>query len=218
MSLNLNSDDMETLKSPISIRIIFWLANIMAAMMGAVVLLAFVANILAYTGFFDDDFQMTAFLPGAIEFVDEGVLETAKGRVPIELVEANASIRFVETPSFISRKLLPIMFFMAVVCFYLIWLFRRFMLNVKKGQIFIAGNITLLKNLAYSLAGFWLICVLYMQLFYYLVTNNLRFEELNIAKDIPHFGGLLMAALLIWVLAHIFGTGLKLQEEKDLTI
>ncbi len=57
-----------------------------------------------------------------------------------------------------------------------------------------------------------------MQIANYYIAEHLNFENIRITDEIPDYSGILFAALLLWVLAHIFETGLKLQQEKDLTI
>jgi len=47
---------------------------------------------------------------------------------------------------------------------------------------------------------------------------NLQFENVRITNEIPSYSGILMAALFLWMLAHIFITGVKLKQENDLTI
>lgn len=76
----------------------------------------------------------------------------------------------------------------------------------------------LLQKLAYTLVALWLFTVIYMRLAYYYIAKNLEFESVLITDEIPNYTGILFAVLFIWVLAHIFITGVKLQEEQDLTI
>jgi hypothetical protein len=54
--------------------------------------------------------------------------------------------------------------------------------------------------------------------------NKMEFEHISLMKtvtlsmDMFSNQSTLFIAIFIWVLAHIFITGLKLQEEKDLTV
>ena len=48
--------------------------------------------------------------------------------------------------------------------------------------------------------------------------TKIKIEGVQITHQVDQHAGVLLVALFIWVLAHIFMTGLKLQEEKDLTI
>jgi hypothetical protein len=92
------------------------------------------------------------------------------------------------------------------------------MRNVKNGEVFTIRNISLLKRLAYGIAGFWLFTVVYTQLAYHVMAKYLQFENVRITNEIPSYSGILMAALFLWMLAHIFITGVKLKQENDLTI
>ena len=102
--------------------------------------------------------------------------------------------------------------------FYLVWVFKKFITNVKNGSTFNIENIKILKKLAYGLVTLWVFTIIYMKIFYYYIGTRVEFENIRISSDTNNYGGLLIVALMIWVLAHIFIKGLELQEEKDLTI
>ena len=105
-----------------------------------------------------------------------------------------------------------------IVFLYIFILFKNFISNVYRGIIFERYNIRMLKKMAYGLAGLWLFANIYSQLFYYLVAKKIEFEHLEISGEISSFGGILLAALFLWVLSHIFMTGVKLREEQELTV
>jgi len=211
---------MESIKSPLSIRIIYWLTSFSLVMMIIVSLAAIVFNFMLYTKFFEGDsnMQLHTDLPVKVDFLEIGKLRLNNQSVDVQLVEATSRIHFFNTPLFITRKVAPVIFLLVSGVVYMIWIFRNFIKNVKNGEIFNIKNITLLKHLSYGMVGLWLFTVVYMRIFYYYIVKNLEFENVRITEEIPNHSGLLFTALLIWVLAHIFITGLKLQEEKDLTI
>lgn len=64
----------------------------------------------------------------------------------------------------------------------------------------------------------WFVSILYSRISYHTVVKFPNFKEIELTKDFPNFGPILMLALFIWTLAHIFEKELDLQEEKDLTI
>lgn len=138
--------------------------------------------------------------------------------IQVELVEATTQIHFFNTPNFITKKVGVAMLCVVLLASYLTWIFTRFIKNVKDGKVFTINNIDLLKRISYTLLGFWLFTVIYMRIAYYYIAKRLEFNNIHIRDDIPNFPGILFVALFIWVLAHIFITGLKLQQEKDLTI
>ena len=101
---------------------------------------------------------------------------------------------------------------------FLFYTFRKFIKNVKQGFVFTFDNIHLLKKLSYGIAGFWLFAIAYMQIMYYYVARKIAIENVEVTSEFSNFSGILFLAIFIWVLAHIFETGLKLKEENELTI
>ena len=209
---------METRKAPLSIRIIYWLSSISFGLLALVFLGTIVFNILLYTDFFGNDIQLHTRLPVKVDFLEIGNLDLNNQDVKVELVEATTQIHFFNTPDFITRKVGIALLFVVLFASFLNWTFIVFIKNVKEGETFTLYNIALLKRIAYTLLGFWIFNVVYMRAAYYYIAKNLEFENVFIRDDIPNFSGILVIALFIWVLAHIFSTGLKLQQEKDLTI
>ncbi len=209
---------METKKAPLSIRIIYWLTNISLGLLALIIIASLVFNVLLYTDFFGNNMQLHIQLPVKVDFLETGVLHLNNQDTKVELVDATTRIHFFNTPDFIAKKVGIAILLVTLFAGYLTWIFRTFIKNVKDGETFNIKNIRLLKTLAYGIAGFWLFTVVYMRIAYYYIAQNLEFTHVHITNDIPNYPGILFIALFIWVLAHIFITGLKLQQEKDLTI
>ena len=209
---------MVLIKPPLSIRIIYWLSNIVLGLLTLVFFAAIVFNILLYTDFFGDNMQLHTTLPVKVDFLETGNLNLHDQDVQVQLVESSTRIHFINTPNFITRKVGIAVLFVVLFGLSLTWLFRTFIKNVKDGETFTVNNILLLQKLAYTIVALWLFTVIYMRLAYYYIAKNLEFEHVLITDDIPNYTGILAAALFLWVLAHIFITGVKLQEEQDLTI
>lgn len=167
---------------------------------------------------FDRFLQLHVALPVKVDFLEIGKLNLNNQDIKVELVDATTKIHFFNTPDFITKKVGIAMLFAFMFGCHLIWTFRKFIKNVMEGKVFTIGNISLLKMISYTLIGFWLFTVIYMRLAYHYVASRLSFENIRITDDIPYYSGILFVALFIWVLAHIFIKGLKLQQEKDLTI
>jgi len=209
---------MVIIKAPLSIRIIYWFSNIVLGLITIVFLAIIVFNILLYTDFFGNDMQLHTLLPVKVDFLEKGNLHLNNQDIQVELVEASTRIHFFNTPNFITKKVGLALLVVVPFGVGLTWLFRTFIKNVKNGETFTVKNITLLQKLAYTLVGLWLFTVIYMRIFYYYIAKNLEFEQVLITDEIPNYSGILFTALFIWVLAHIFIAGVKLQEEQDLTI
>ena len=209
---------MVLIKPPLSIRIIYWFSNIILGLLTIIFLATIVFNILLYTDFFGNDMQLHTALPVKVDFLEMGNLYLNGQDIKVELVEASTRIHFFDTPNFITKKVGIALLFVVLFAIGLTWLFRTFIKNVKEGETFTVKNITLLQKLAYTLVALWLFTVIYMRLAYYYIAKNLEFEHIFITDEIPNYSGILMTAFFIWVLAHIFITGVRLQEEQDLTI
>jgi hypothetical protein len=209
---------MEKKKTPLSFNVIYWIMNVI---MGLFILLciAFIAfYVLLYTDFFGNDLQLHVRLPVKVSFLETGILPLAGTDIKVELVEATSKIHFFNTPMFLAKSFSHILFGVLCIGFFLLWTFRQFVANVRKGRIFTVSNISLLKRISYALLLFWLFTIVYTRSIYYYIAAPLKFENVEILHEFNNYPGILLAALFIWVLSHIFIRGLKLREEQDLTI
>jgi hypothetical protein len=186
--------------------------------MALVFLAAIVFNILLYTDFFGNNMQLHVDLPGKVDFLETGNLHLNDQDFKVELVDSSARIHFINTPAVIARKAGLMILIVIGLGSYLTWIFRLFIKNVKEGNTFTLKNIALLKRIAYGLTGFWVITIIYMRITYYYISGRLEFEHVQITDDFSNYPWLLFSALITWMLAHAFMTGVRLQEEQDLTI
>jgi len=210
---------MEKKKSPLSIRIFYWLSNIALGLLSLVFVAALVFNVvLNTTDFFGKDMQLHTNFPVKVDFLKKGILRMNNENLEVEFVEAIPRIHFIDTPDFITKKVALVLLVVILLGGFLTWTFRMFLKNVKEGKVFNVDNIKLLKRLAYGLLGLWLFNIIYNKIFYYYIAKQLEFENIRISSEIQDLNATLAMALFIWILAHIFNIGLKLQEEKDLTI
>jgi len=209
---------METKRTTVSIQVIYWLTTLALGLLTIIFVAAIVFNVLLSTDFFGDNMQLHINLPGKVDFLEMGNLHINNQDVKVELVESSARIHFFNTPDLISQKVGFVILLITLGATYLTWIFWKFIYNVRRGDIFNIKNISLLKKLAYGIAGFWLFTIIYMRITYYYISMRLEFDNVVITDDFSNYPVVLLIALFIWVLAHIFMTGVKLQEDKDLTI
>ena len=205
-------------KTPLSIKIIYWLTNFSFAILSLVLFATIALNILLYTTSFGDDFQLHTRFPAKVDFLEIGNLHINNQDIEVELVEATAKIHFIDTPKYISKRVAFLLLLVVSGAGYLTWVFRSFIKNVKDGIIFTIKNISLLKRMSYIIVTFWFFTYIYMRIFYYQISRNVEFKNIRIREEMDDNSGILIVALLIWVLAHIFISGLRLQKENDLTI
>lgn len=210
--------NMKTHKTPLSINILYWLSNFSLVMLSLGFFAAIVFNIFIYTGTFDSNITIDAPFPVKVDYLDAGKLISNNQDVKIELVDATARLKIIDAPNSILKKIGFIMIFSILFAVLLIVIFRKFIKNVKAGNIFTIENINLLKFLSYGLVAVWVFQAILMRALYFYMADQLEFKDTSLRIDLTQYSSTLIIALVIWVLAHIFLTGVRLQEEKDLTI
>ena len=85
--------------------------------------------------------------------------------------------------------------------------------------LYVAASIlSLLKRIAYALVGIWGFIAFYAHFQYFFVVNNLEFSSLETTGEVQTYPVILLVALFIWVLSHIFMKGCELQEDNNYTI
>jgi len=101
-----------------------------------------------------------------------------------------------------------------------LFVFSRFILNVKRGSVFTADNIRYLKRFSVMLMTCALLLVLFRELNYWLIEIPLHGENLTHENRSTYVIAVvfLIFSLLIWIFANTYKVGLNLQQEKDLTI
>jgi hypothetical protein len=209
---------MKASNTPLSFHVIYWTMNVLLVLSGLIFTIVVIVYGLLWTDFFGNDMQLHIDLPGKINYLEEGLLHMNNSYVNIELVEASAKVHFINTPAYLARYFVLILLGVLSLGMFMLWTFRQIVVNVRRGKIFIVDNIILLQRISYSLVAFWFVIILYRRLAYHYVTQNIHMESIEIVDNFDTYGGMLIAALFIWVLSHIFLKGLKLQQEQDLTV
>ena len=95
-------------------------------------------------------------------------------------------------------------------------IFRKFIRNVKIGQVFTNRNVTLLKRMPIYLAAYCLLSVITNWLFIHYICEPMEWDPRPVFNSFHGF--ILTLALLTWVLAYVFSIGFDMQKERDLTI
>lgn len=209
---------MKNSKPPLSIRVIYWLTQ---AVFGLTLLSGFAVilfNILVYTPFFGNNLQLHVQMPVTFDVLERGNLYLSQRTIEVELVEASSKIHFFNTPLFLARIFGSAVLLAFGFIFYLVFEFRKFIANVNNDKIFASSNIELLRNIAYGLLGLWFYGIIYSRVIYHFIGKYVVFEHVSVTGDHRNFAGLLMLALFMWVLSHVFLVGSRLREEQDLTI
>lgn len=205
-------------KVPLSIRIIYILTSIIYYLSALISVLGILFAFAILFGFLKDGLQLHIDMPVEVNIEEVGSAYFKGQKMEIQIVEAIGKVHFIDTPSNLARRLVIPMLIVFPLLFWLVFLFHRFMRNVREGRIFVKRNFQLLRMLGYSLMGLWLFTVLYMQIMKHTIVQSFIFEQIVISDSSRWFGGIFIGGLFTLVLAHIFLKGMQLEEENELTI
>ena len=209
---------MEEKKTPLSFHVIYWIMNIITGLFALVCAGVIVFYVMLWSDFFGDNLQLNVDLPGQVNYIEAGTMQYGDGEISVELVDASTKIHFINTPPSLARNFVYILMGVCTFIFFILWTFRQFAANVRSGEVFTISNILMLQNISYALVGFWVYVIIARRVTYYLVTARIDIQNVEIASEFNSYPWILLAALFLWVLSHIFLRGLKLTEEQDLTI
>ena len=209
---------MEKYKAPLSFKVIHILNEIIFWLFSLVTLLAFVFAILVFAGVFREGMQLHVNLPVAFDTEEVGYIVTNDIPSRVQLVEAYGKVHFIDTPINIARLyMLPLLIVVSMM-FTMMFIFRKFIRNVRKGIIFEIKNIKLLRMLAIGLLTFWTFWRTYDWISGMILEKRLNFSTISLSTATQDHNVLLISSLVLWVLSHIFIQGMKLNEENSLTI
>ena len=212
---------MKTRQTPLSIRIIYWVINVAFYLYILIGIGFLIKTISVYAGYHAHSASMafTTF-PITLKFLGVGHLHINNQNIQLTLKEVSAKMAFAHAPDFIVKIIETWNFMFCLFGVYLFWIGKKFIKNVKKGETFTVRNINLLKRVSYVLMGLAILVLIFTEVIFHLyLTGSLEFAHIQLKSvDLGPFIHLLFSALLIWVLAHIFMVGFKLQKENDLTI
>ena len=157
-------------------------------------------------------------LPVEVNYTETGLLTIGNINQEVEFVDAIGKLHLIDTSPELAKWFAGVLMGMVVVFLYIFIMFRRFIGNVYRGLVFERFNIRMLQNIAYGLAALWIFSAVYSSLFYFYVAKNLTFEHLEVSGSFESYDFILIAALMLWVLSHIFMHGVRLQEDQKLTV
>ena len=210
---------METKKTPRSIKIIYWILNVKLVGTAILLFIAIVMNVFLYTSDYHGTIEFLHKTPIKMIIKEKGETRINDERVGLHLHETKTEVGLCCAPKYIYQAFHFISYVLLVSGFYIIWIFRRFFINVMNHKTFTKENILLLKNIAYAYTGVLLFIVLYRLVFFYSLAVDMKFENAEVARfprliDINLF----LIPLFLWGFAYMFIKGLKLKEETELTI
>lgn len=210
---------MQTIKRPLSIKVIYWITNISFWIYTAISVFALVLVVVLLLGILDE-FQLHVGIPVAFNVVEQGTLDLnlSSTFINVEMVEMYGKLHFIDTPASVGRIYSMFILLIITIFFYIFYTFRRFINNVYNGKYFDFDNIALLKRISYALVVTWVFTAIYAYFQYFFIVINLEFSSLESTGNVQTYPVILLVALFIWVLSHIFMKGCELQDENKLTV
>ncbi len=205
-------------KVPLSIRIIYILTSIIYYLTALISVLGTLLAFAILFGLLQNGLQLHVDMPVEMNFEEVGYAYFKGEKVEIEIVETIGKVHFIDTNPKLARRLAIPLLIVFPYLFWLVFLFHRFIRNVREGRTFAIRNIQLLRMLGYGLIGLWLIMVIYMQIFQYTIVSKFSFDMIEITDNERWYGGILLGGIFTLVLAHVFLKGRELEEENKLTI
>lgn len=205
------------MKTPLSIRILYWLSNIVFWLMILIATAVFVINLIFLTDV-DVNFQLRIQMPFPIEVVEDGRMHLAGGVQTVRIEEAYGKLYLVDTPFFITKIVARILFVVLMLGLFMIWRFKQLITNLKNGLFFVVENVLFIKQVAYGLLALWVTTRVYMEIVNRLLVKLVEFDSVIIGTQRADYDFMLQLALVLWVMAHVFGKGIKMKNYQDLTI
>jgi len=212
---------METLKKPLSIKVIYWITNITFWIYVVVSILAIALSVVFLFNLLpDNNLQLHVGMPVAVNILEKGTLDLniASNYMDVQFKEMYGKIHFIDTPASVAKVYSIFILTITGAFFYIFLIFRRFINNVYDGKYFDIDNIALLKRISYALVGVWIFTAVYSYFQYFFIAINLKFETITTTGDVQTYPLILLGALFIWVLSHIFQKGVELKYDNELTI
>lgn len=208
---------METKTTARSVKMIYWITQVFfwlftaAGFFAIFIGLGLVFNLL-------HNMQLNIGLPIEMDLVETGRFSFGEITTNVELKEIIGKIEFQNAPLIVQRIYGVFMILILSIAYYLMLTFRKFITQVYKGFYFDRTNIMLLKRISYGLLGMWILTVFYGYFQYFFLVRNLEFQSIVFKGEVETYPAVLLFALLVWVLSHIFQKGVELENENQLTI
>ena len=133
---------METYKNPTSIKVIYWMTQVIFWVFAAMSTLLFGLAIAFMLEVFDET-QLHVGVPIGINIIEKGSVIIDQTLINVEFKEMYGKIHFIDAPAFIGKTYSFFILIITSIFLYIFMTFRRFITNVYRGQYFERSNIFL---------------------------------------------------------------------------
>ena len=209
---------MENIKTPWSIKILYWLTSFSFWVMTAVMVGVILLNLNVWSHIFEDEGQLRISMPVPIEVLEEGILHLDDAELTVKIDKAYGKLQFLAAPTYVVKIVLKTLLVIILIGWFIAWKFREFMRNLKEGLLFEIENINNLKHISYALVLLFVLSRAYVWAFKVNLEQQLTFNSIKIGGPTHDTDAIIILALVLWALAHVFVKGIEMKQEQDLTI
>ena len=174
---------MEKRKKPFSIRLIYWMTQIIFGLFVLIAVGSIALNIALHTGWLGENLQLHVRLPVQVSYTESGYFDVDFIDQEVRFVEAYGKMYLVDTDPLLAKWFGASLIAVSGILLFILFMFKNFITNVYHGIVFEAYNIRMLKKMAYGLIGLWFFTVLYSRVLYHTIVSNVIFEHLEVSSE-----------------------------------
>ena len=203
---------------PLSIRIIFWITEVIYFLSVLLALGALVVLIWSRFAEIPDSFNLVIQSPFVYELEETGSMVMNGVEYPLTLTKINGRIGFPNTPPQIVQWTLISVWIVCTLLFMTVRSIRLFIREIRKGHYFDSKNVGRLKHVALWVLSIWLFTRIYMYSLSEFLPDSLQLPGLQRIAMYDPGSNEIFIVLFLWVLSHIFQKGMELQQDNELTV
>jgi hypothetical protein len=205
-------------ESPLSIKIIYWLTEVIYFMSAILALGAIGLFIWSLFGPIPESLNLHLQSPYTFELETPGTYHLEGITQELNFTEINGRIGFQDTPTKIVHWMTTAIFIGAMILFMVVRSFRAFVRVLRSGSYFDPRNVGRLKHMALWILVFWVFNKVYFIALGEFLRDSLYLDGMEIIGVYDTGSVEIFVALFLWVLSHIFQQGMEIQNENELTV
>lgn len=209
---------MKEQKTPWSIKILYWLTSFSFWMMSFIMVAVLVLNLNLFPSIFEKTNQLRISMPVPIEVLEEGTLHLEENDLAVKIDKAYGKLQFLAAPAYVVKMVLRTLLIIVVIGWFIAWKARKFMTNLKNGLLFQIENINIIKHISYALVVLYVISRVYVIVLKIKMQQLLEFDSIRIGGQAYDTDAIIILALVLWALAHVFVKGIEMKQEQELTV
>lgn len=203
------------MKTPFSIKLIYWIVNGLFWILILGFVTIFVDNLLVIFNV-NENPHFLFRMPLIKDILTISEVEINGEVIPVRIDKIMGGFNVWHLGTRFAIINLTVLFVIGALLIYLLALVKKMLISVKDNEVFTNKNVICLKKSSYSIFIIWILRDVFMysyvkiQFGYFNLFNNLFMDYL--------LSNYLLTGAILLAVAHIFERGVKLQNYKDLTI